>query len=251
MSYAGEKRLHAAKLAELNQELNSFIRGNQQFDVGASDQAQQDVQGEEVYDSNDPATRRKMVLQDGQWIPAPVVTERPLFDAKGNRLVLSADRKTLIPENVVAGKGEIVQNPGELDYGGVKGVINKVSNAVRPIARKFIQSTPVAGLAAQLYELMQENKGSSENIISRPLSDITKGIKKAVAGIGNEGAVSTEDKLYSFLSEKYPELAKKRPANALSNVSDPKSLRRFAGVGEIKSPYGRFSVSEDGTLRRL
>jgi hypothetical protein len=81
-------------------------------------------------------------------------------------------------------------------------------------------------------------------------------VKKTVAGVGqgdgfDPNQATLEAQLGEFLETKYPELAKKRPTDVISNTGQAKGLRRFAGVGEIKSPYGRFNIDESGTIRKV
>lgn len=177
----------------------------------------------------------------------------PKRDLSGKKMVLSADRKTLIPENAVVANGTVVDNPGELDYGGIAGLVNQLNNLLRPITRKAASLTPVGGVGVGVADTIQgiKEKQFSDNPLSRLLSDTTKKVKKSVAEIGRGEAVTLEDQLGSFLEKKYPELTKLRPADAIVSGSRDKGLKRFSGIGEVKSPYGRFYISEDGTLRKL
>lgn len=137
--------------------------------------------------------------------------------------------------------GTVVENPGELDYGGIKGLVNQLNNLLRPLARKAANTTPMGAVGENLIE-----SGVGKNPLKELLSNTTKKIKKMGAEIGSNGQpITLEDQLLQYLEEN-----KNNPSRAFSQATprfDPfgrqprnqRGLSRFVGDVATINEHGQ------------
>jgi len=191
------------------------------------------VQKEELFDADG-----NPLSLDASGLPiAPAPKDRT-----GNEMKMAADRKTLVPVSPAA-RGNVIENPGEIDTDAVGTLLNQLNNVLRPAARKAASLTPVGGVGVGVADTISDikNKQIADNPLSRLLSDTSKLVKKTIATSGGETAVTPEDRAMEYLNKNV--MAQPFP--------EKKGVKKYAGIGTFKTPYGRFNIDESGTLRKL
>lgn len=135
--------------------------------------------------------------------------------------------------------GNIIENPGELGDEGIKTLVNQFNNFLRLKSRVAAKSTPLGAIGTAVTDIAEDL--GNENPLQRFLSDASKFARRKVSDIAGIRKQTLEDQLLDYLGNKIPVVP----------YPEAKGLRRYAGIGQVKPPFGQFSIDESGALRKL
>lgn len=234
-------------IGDLPGELRSRVEGFEGEARLGADELNQQVN--EALRRAGPYTRRQ--IRDRLGIDASLLAERPAERPSVRAATKATPRRVTprvaaeadiasIPGVTPAPRGTVIEEPGRIRTDeAIQGRINEFLNTFRPLMRRAAQATPVGRIGTAVSDIAQE--AAAENPLARFLSDISKSVQRKVVSRGKDVPVSTEEKLLQALETQFG--AKPFPERV--------GVRGFSGVGEIKTPFGKFHIDESGTLRQL